>query len=200
MSTLSFVCGSGSLLRCKLSPRVTLPVPGTWPALSPRRDRRHRTTLVACTASPEASNAGTGHKGVTDQDTVTIKFRGEEIVVRKGIRLRTALLRQQAKNAGDVKRNEALLPSMSPHNGGANIINCRGLGTCGTCAVSIESGNVAPLDRSLREKLRLNFPPHTLENAELRNLRLACQVRVVENLSIAKFDGFWGHGDNEQPY
>ncbi len=34
---------------------------------------------------------------------------------------------------------QVLLSHQVPvHNGNANIINCRGLGTCGTCAVDIE--------------------------------------------------------------
>eukprot|EP00959_Pyramimonas_sp_CCMP1952_P417611 8749481-Pyramimonas_sp.AAC.1 len=54
-------------------------------------------------------------------DTVTVKYRGKSIEVRKGARLRTALLKNGA----------------TPHNEGAVYINCRGIGSCGTCAVEI---------------------------------------------------------------
>jgi ferredoxin len=62
---------------------------------------------------------------------------------------------------------------VTPHNGRAALINCRGLGTCGTCAVEVQ-GEVEPRGWTPQERLRLNFPPH----APPRNarLRLACQV------------------------
>jgi len=52
---------------------------------------------------------------------VTISFRGRQVLARHGSKLRTALLKN----------------NLSPHNPGAQVINCRGLGTCGTCAVAI---------------------------------------------------------------
>ena len=88
----------------------------------------------------------------------------------------------------------------SPHNGRARLINCRGLGTCGTCAVEIESsddnsnngsGFVEPNERSTKEKLRLNFPPHGSSD-QSANLRLACQVQFMDDITIRKRTGFWG--------
>jgi hypothetical protein len=39
---------------------------------------------------------------------------------------------------GELLRTAALrVGKTSPHNGRANLINCRGLGTCGTCAVEL---------------------------------------------------------------
>jgi ferredoxin len=38
---------------------------------------------------------------------------------------------------GSKLRTAMLLNGVSPHNGKAQLINCRGLGTCGTCAVEI---------------------------------------------------------------
>lgn len=100
-----------------------------------------------------------------------VRFQGEEIECKEGERLRDVLLR-----AG-----------RSPHNGRARWINCKGMGTCGTCAVAIVEGEPGP--RSGREKWRLNFPPHHEEDG----LRLACQVKVWEDLSAEKHEGFWGH-------
>ena len=38
-----------------------------------------------------------------------------------------------------------------------NLIHCRGMGSCGTCALWIEG----PLSKvTMMEKWRLNFPPH----------------------------------------
>ncbi|KAL6750383.1 hypothetical protein V8C86DRAFT_855964 [Haematococcus lacustris] len=107
---------------------------------------------------------------------VCVTFRGLPIQVRRGARLRTALLRQ----------------GLSPHNGDARLINCRGLGTCGTCAVAITRGVVQPGQWTVAEQLRLNFPPHSAPGNT--QLRLACQVRCVEDISVTKFNRFWGQG------
>jgi ferredoxin len=72
------------------------------------------------------------------------------------------------------------------YNGKAKLFNCRGLGSCGTCAVRV-SGNVS--DLSDIEKARLKLPPHQLQDG----LRLACQCKVMGNLEVTKQKGFWGH-------
>jgi ferredoxin len=74
----------------------------------------------------------------------------------------------------------------SAHNGKAKWLNCKGLGSCGSCAVKIEGENLPPLSKM--EKWRLNFPPHKMDN----NLRLACQVRIESNVKVIKHSGFWG--------
>ena len=117
-----------------------------------------------------------GHLG-TDSP-VTVQFRGGQIRCNQGELLRTALLRNK----------------MTPHNGRARIINCRGLGTCGTCAVAI-AGVVSPPQQNAVERGRLALPPFT--NSAASQLRLACQVRIEqqpaeEPLRVTKFDGFWG--------
>ncbi len=98
-----------------------------------------------------------------------VTFEGTELECESGALLRTVLL-----EAGE-----------SPHNGRSQLLNCRGFGTCGTCAVEID-GPVPPLND--REERRLSFPPHDLESG----LRLACQVRVEDDLTVRKYDGFWG--------
>lgn len=102
----------------------------------------------------------------------TIQAQGQTFECAVGMNLRQALLAQ----------------GIAVHNDAANVINCRGLGTCGTCAVQI-AGEVAPM--SWREQTRLSLPPHDLS----RQRRLCCQIQVVGNLSITKYDGFWGQGD-----
>ena len=72
------------------------------------------------------------------------------------------------------------------YNGVAPMIHCRGLGTCGTCAVRIE-GDVSEMTRV--EKWRLGFPPHRPDNG----LRLACQCKVLGDLTLIKLDGMWGN-------
>ena len=65
------------------------------------------------------------------------------------------------------------------------VIHCRGLGTCGTCAVKID-GDVSKT--TAIERWRLGFPPHRHE----RGLRLACQCRVLGDLQITRLAGLWG--------
>ncbi len=98
-----------------------------------------------------------------------IRYLDRVIDVPAGTRLRRALL-----DAG-----------MSPHNGEARWLNCKGFGSCGTCAVEI-SGTLHPLTRM--ERWRLNFPPHRRAS----HLRLACQVEVTSDLEVTKHEGFWG--------
>lgn len=99
----------------------------------------------------------------------TVRFAGRALACAPGARLRDVLL-----DAG-----------LTPHNGGARLANCRGFGTCGTCAVAVR-GVVSP--ETARERWRLDFPPHRRE----RGLRLACQVRVLGDLEVTKHEGFWG--------
>lgn len=106
----------------------------------------------------------------------TVKYRGREIECTHEEKLRDVLLRS----------------GVPLHNGG-RLITCRGLGTCGTCAVSV-MGSVLPRRRTARE-FRLTLPPHSEANSNSKGLRLACQTRVVGDVSAVKFDGFWGHGE-----
>jgi len=109
----------------------------------------------------------------------TVLFRNTTVEAAPGTTLRTALLK-----AG-----------VTPHNGESKLINCRGLGTCGTCAVEITRGTVQPPVPSPRELVRLNFPPHSRSPANAAQLRLACQCTLVESTDaqeVTKYDGFWG--------
>lgn len=94
---------------------------------------------------------------------------------------------------GETLRTAALRSGViSPHNGRSNVINCRGLGTCGTCAVEIFDHNkIEPTKRNTKERLRLSFPPHNSDSP----LRLACQVQVRGDLHVVKRTGFWGQKD-----
>ena len=82
-------------------------------------------------------------------------------------------------------RNILLKNGFTPHNGASAILTCRGLGTCGPCAVQV-TGRVSKI--TAIEKMRLGFPPHKPEN----NLRLACQCKILGDVTIIKHDGFWG--------
>lgn len=104
----------------------------------------------------------------------TVRFRGREIDCDRGDRLRAVL-----REAG-----------LSPHDNGADRLNCRGLGSCGTCAVAV-TGAVSEPTR--RERLRLSVPPHD------GDLRLACQTRVLGDVAVERHPGFWGQHTDEPP-
>lgn len=89
-------------------------------------------------------------------------------------------------NYGDNLRQVLLKNGVNLYNGNAKYINCRGIGSCGTCAVEIAGQVSAP---NWKDKLRRSLPPHSPD----RNLRLACQTLVFGDLKITKYDGFWGH-------
>jgi ferredoxin len=124
------------------------------------------------------------HKDLTDNDVAnnvhTVQWNTTSGTVAfyayDGETLRTAALRRGA---------------VSPHNSHAKLVNCRGLGTCGTCAVEIK-GSLEPVDRTKREKIRLLLPPHRKSQSPL--LRLACQVQVRGDLIVTKRSGMWGQG------
>lgn len=82
-------------------------------------------------------------------------------------------------------RQVLLKNKVNLYNGNAQIINCHGIGTCGTCSVEIE-GEVSP--PTWREKARLSLPPH---NPKITR-RLACQVKVLGDIKLKKYEGFWG--------
>ncbi|BAZ05599.1 2Fe-2S iron-sulfur cluster-binding protein [Calothrix sp. NIES-3974] len=88
---------------------------------------------------------------------------------------------------GENLRKVLLKHNIDLYNGGSQLINCRGIGSCGTCAVKIV-GEVSPAN--WRDTTRRSLPPHSPE----RDLRLACQTRVLGDIQVTKYDGFWGHG------
>jgi ferredoxin len=98
-----------------------------------------------------------------------IEFNQQRLEVPAGANLRKALLRAGA----------------DLYNGQAAWLNCRGLGTCGTCAVFVEG----PVSAATAvERARLQFPPHQPQPG----LRLACQCRIEGDLVVTKGSGFWG--------
>ena len=101
----------------------------------------------------------------------TVTAQGKSFECESGSNLRRVLL----ENGVDL------------YNGNAKVINCRGIGSCGTCAVHIE-GNVS--ETNWRDRTRRSLPPHS----PTRNLRLACQTLVIGDVAVTKFDGFWGQG------
>ena len=93
-----------------------------------------------------------------------------------------------------------------PYNHPATAVNCRGIGTCGTCAVEVRvlaGPGTSPL--TLREKLRLRLPPHSAAAAAAAaaagetstgkvTVRLSCQTQVLpgSTVEVRKHGGMWG--------
>ncbi|MEM9266559.1 MAG: 2Fe-2S iron-sulfur cluster-binding protein [Cyanobacteria bacterium P01_F01_bin.13] len=89
--------------------------------------------------------------------------------------------------AGANLRHVLIENGIALHNGNSKLINCRGIGSCGTCAVLVE-GEVS--EPNWKDRGRRSLPPHNPE----RPLRLACQTRVLDDITVKKYDQFWGHG------
>ena len=102
----------------------------------------------------------------------TVTVQGQTLSCKSGANLRKVLLKHD----------------INLHNGQSKIINCRGIGSCGTCAVAI-IGTVYPAN--WRDKARRSLPPHSLA----QNRRLACQTKVLGNIEVTKYAGFWGQGE-----
>jgi len=100
----------------------------------------------------------------------TVTVDGQEIECETG-----AILRDVLREA-----------DLSPHNGRAETLNCRGHGSCGTCAVAVSGAASEP---TRRETVRLSVPPHDPDDG----LRLACQTRIQGDVTVEKHPGFWGH-------
>jgi ferredoxin len=102
----------------------------------------------------------------------TVKAFGKTITCSEGANLRKVLIEN----------------GIELYNGNAKIINCMGIGSCGTCAVEIE-GDVS--EPNWKDKTRRSLPPHS----PTKNRRLACQTKVLGDIRVTKYDGFWGQGD-----
>ena len=66
------------------------------------------------------------------------------------------------------------------YNGGATIIS-------GTCAVEVV-GEISEVNWRFATRRSLPHSP-------TRNFRLACQTQVLGDISVTKFDLFWGQGN-----
>ena len=78
---------------------------------------------------------------------------------------------------GETVREAAIRNKLSVYSHIFKILNCRGRGLCHSCVVEVVSGNTEPKNeievQQLAGKLKKN-----------PNLRLACQVKVSDNMII----------------
>jgi ferredoxin len=112
----------------------------------------------------------------------TVKFIKEkkEVAVQKG-----ANLRQVALAAG-----VNLYQGLNGFGAGLNqFVNCRGLGTCGTCRVLITKGieNTNPMGLIEKSKFRVPIPdplPSLAFIGHEDTMRLACKTQVLGDLEV----------------
>lgn len=93
---------------------------------------------------------------------------------------------------GDNLRKVLLKAKQPVYNPPMKTFNCRGFGTCGTCAVWVEGSLSEPTSV---EQWRLGFPPHRRDSG----LRLSCQCTVQGDLNVVKYPGTWGEKVGETP-
>jgi len=110
----------------------------------------------------------------------TIKFVNEkkEIQVPEG-----ANLRAEAKRAG-----------VQLYQGPEKVLNCMGLGSCGTCRVNITKGMENTSPRGLKERLRMAVSMAYIGNEE--TMRLACQTEVLGDIEVQTRPDLNLYGEN----
>ena len=99
----------------------------------------------------------------------TVHFADQTVDCPSGANLRVVLLRARLRLYTNVAR----------------AIHCRGRGLCGTCAVRVEGPVSDPTSAELR---RLRLRPHHPDSG----LRLACQCKVLGDITVIKYEGLWG--------
>ena len=102
-----------------------------------------------------------------------IMAEGKTFEVAEGTNLREALLDQ----------------NLDLYSAGAKVFNCHGHGICGTCLVQVEGAVSEP---TKLETTRMAFPPHSAH----KERRLSCQVKVLGDVRITRFDGYFGDGEH----
>jgi ferredoxin len=98
---------------------------------------------------------------------------GKTFEVATGTNLREALLEQ----------------NIDLYSNGAQLFNCHGHGICGTCLVKVEGAVSEP---TTLETTRMAFPP----NSGHKDRRLSCQVQVLGDVRVTKFEGHFGEGSD----
>ena len=102
--------------------------------------------------------------------------------------------------AGSNLRQEARKAGIEVYRGIDKLINCRGLGLCGTCRVLVKKGmeNLSTKGRLERFKLATMLSAISHED----EMRLACQVQVNGDCTVETRPTFNWSGDNfwQKPY
>ena len=101
-------------------------------------------------------------------------------------------------------RVEAMKAAVPVYKGLSRLLNCHGLGLCGTCRVLVKQGmeNLSPKTR--RERFNLTMHPMTMlaTIGHENEMRLSCQVRVLGDCTVETTPAFNWSGENfwQKPY
>jgi ferredoxin len=102
--------------------------------------------------------------------------------------------------AGANLREEARKAGIQLYKGPFRLLNCHGLGLCGTCLVLVKAGmnNLSP--RTLREKFNFNTDPKTMMSVigHEDEARLSCQVRVNGDCTVETRPPFNWSGETDK--
>jgi ferredoxin len=109
---------------------------------------------------------------------VTFVNEKKEIQVPEG-----ANLRREARKAGI---------QLYPHI--HRVLNCRGLGQCGSCRVLITKGSENASRMGLIEKMRLKMSMAYIGHED--TMRLACQTRVQGDMTVQTQPSMNLYGEN----
>ncbi|MDB4614270.1 (2Fe-2S)-binding protein [bacterium] len=94
-------------------------------------------------------------------------------------------------------RKVALKNGVQIYAGPHTVVNCRGLGQCGSCTVMVKSGNVSP--KGFWEKMRTMLGPllslKLMSNEGKGDVRMACQTRVHGDCEVETNPGVNWHGE-----
>jgi ferredoxin len=123
-------------------------------------------------------------RGSDSMPKVTIANEKREIEVPAGANLRTAL------RAADVQ----------VYSGIHKLLNCRGLGLCGTCKVIVKKGMENLTPKTFMEKFRLGVSLASIGHEN--DMRLSCQLNVKDDCTIETQPTFNTSGENfwQKPY
>ncbi len=96
--------------------------------------------------------------------------------------------------AGANLRREAMTAGIQVYSGVNKVLNCHGLGSCGSCRVRITKGmeNASPM--GLIERTRLAMSMAYIGNED--TMRLACQTLVNGDMTVETTPPLNLYGDN----
>lgn len=97
-------------------------------------------------------------------------------------------------------REEARKAGLEVYKGIDKVLNCRGLGLCGTCHVLVKKGMENLSAKNMREKFKLGTMFSSIGHED--EMRLSCQVQVNGDCSIETTPEFNWSGENfwQKPY
>ena len=91
-------------------------------------------------------------------------------------------------------RQEALRAGVDLYPGVHKVLNCHGLGNCGSCRVLITEGRENASQTGLWEKARMAFSLHRIGKED--EIRLACCTKVEGDMTVETQPGLDMYGDN----